>query len=147
MEKLRIFTMILILCVLGGFTSSSAQESVRAEVKRSSLPADLTATKKQLETCVVSTKPGANSFERCGDLSSTAVSSQGVQVVLTGGKGNYCTSVSLDNGDSISSCLVNGISVVQVCRQKTEKSAKQSSTIKKTEFKCEEFFNGEKQVQ
>lgn len=138
--------MISTLCVLGAFTSSSAQESVKAEAKRSSLPADLVLAKKQLETCVVSAKPGANSYERCGDLSSTAVSSQGVQVVLTGGKGNHCTSVSLDNGDSISSCLANGVSVVQVCRKKTEESAGQS-TINKPEFKCEEFFNGKKQVQ
>lgn len=146
MEKLRIFTMMLALFMLSFIPLSSAQESARAEVKRTSFPSDLISTKKQLETCVISAKPGANSFDRCGDLSSTAVSSQGVQVVVTGGRDTHCTSVSLANGDSVNSCLANGISVVQVCRQKTGKSGEQH-LANKTEFKCEDFINSEKKIQ
>lgn len=150
MGKLRIYTMMLGLCMLGFVPLSSAQVSapvsVKSEVKHSFSPADLISTKKQLAACVVSANPGASSFKRCGDLRSTAISSQGIQVALTGGRDTHCTSVTLANGDSVNSCLTNGISVVQVCKQQTGNSGGQH-LASKTESKCEDFVNGEKQIQ
>lgn len=157
MDQRQLVKVSVLMCVLSVFTQASAQKVEKTPQANQQTPVSQVSTNaNQALACSVSSLSDARSHKRCGDLSSTSVTSLGVHVEVTGGPALNCTSMSLANGDSINSCLTNGISVVQICKQEAiaapEKMQRTSDAAKqnvenKTAFQCEVFLNGEKQIQ
>ncbi len=156
MKLPSVLKMCVLVFVLSVFTQISAQDLDKTTSVHQQSSASLVTTKDDLiNACSVSSQQSAPPYQRCGDLSNTSITSRGIHVEVTGGQGRQCTTVSLVGGDSISTCLSNGVSVVQICRQedavmrgqarRVNKSTKQNE-VKKAAFKCENFINGEKGV-